>query len=85
VQEGRTVLVKCRATGRIAGRLYFAVPIYRGVYADGAGYEPGDMVTHGGSLWHCNEATTIKPGEGALWTLAAKRGRDGRDAAREAA
>lgn len=58
----------------------FPFPIYRGVFKDGDAYEPGDMVTFGGSLWHANEATTVKPGDGAkAWTLAAKRGRDGKD------
>ncbi|HDK7109809.1 TPA: phage portal protein, partial [Klebsiella pneumoniae] len=32
------------------------------------------------SLWHCDEQTQDKPGETGSkgWTLAAKRGRDGR-------
>lgn len=60
--------------------LEFPVPLYRGVFSDGAAYEHGDMVTWAGSLWHCNDATSDKPGEGAkAWTLAAKRGRDGKD------
>jgi len=51
--------------------------IYRGVYVDGKGYERGDCVTWGGSLWHCNADTVIRPGDGApAWTLAVKRGRD---------
>ena len=85
VQESRSVLVKCRSTGRLVGRLYFPIPTYRGVYKDGMTCEPGDMVTHGGSVWHCQEATTTRPGDGAPWQLAVKRGRDGRDTPREAA
>ncbi|MNL68407.1 hypothetical protein D3C87_1931240 [compost metagenome] len=43
------------------------------------------MVTFGGSLWHFNGAEdggeASKPGDGSkAWTLAAKRGRDGKDA-----
>lgn len=58
----------------------FPVPVYRGVFSEGEEYVEGDMVTFGGSLWHANEATSLKPGEGAkAWTLAAKRGRDGKD------
>lgn len=58
----------------------FPVPLYRGVYSDAEAYQAGDMVTWAGSLWHCNESTTGKPGEGTkAWTLAAKRGRDGKD------
>lgn len=53
-----------------------------GVYADGKSYEHGQLVTHGGSSWHCNEATTSRPGDGnKAWTLMVKRGRDARDRA----
>jgi integrin beta 3 len=82
VQDGRTAVVKARATGRILGRLSFPIPVYRGVFKEGKTYEPGDMVTHGGSLWHANEETTAKPGDGPF-TLCVKRGRDGRDAPKE--
>jgi hypothetical protein len=56
-------------------------PIYRGVYLEGKTYERGDMVTHGGSIWHCNaDTTTTPPSNGSHftkdWTLAVKRGRD---------
>ncbi|MCR2796192.1 phage gp6-like head-tail connector protein [Enterobacter kobei] len=61
----------------------FDVPvmIYQGVFKSGQEYLPGDTVTWGGSLWHCDEQTKDKPGENGSkgWTLAAKRGRDGRD------
>lgn len=58
----------------------FALPVmlYRGVFAEGAEYQPGDTVTWGGSLWHCNALTTDRPGETGTtgWTLAVKKGRD---------
>lgn len=56
------------------------VMIYRGVFAPGD-YVPGDTVTWGGSLWHCDSATCDKPGEQGSkgWRLAVKRGRDGKD------
>jgi integrin beta 3 len=58
----------------------FPVPIYRDVYRPEKSYVRGDVVTFGGSMWHCNAATEDKPGDGsAAWTLAAKRGRDGRN------
>jgi integrin beta 3 len=82
IQDGRNVVVKARATGRILGRLSFPVPVYAGVFKEGTTYHLGDMVTHGGSLWHANEETTAKPGEGP-YTLCVKRGRDGRDAPKE--
>jgi hypothetical protein len=59
----------------------FPLPIYRGVFKDAAEYEPGDLVTWGGSLWHCNEAKGLKPGVAdSGWQLAAKGGRPGKDA-----
>jgi hypothetical protein len=61
----------------------FRVPvmIYRGVYREGEQYEQGDVCTWGGSLWHCDTQTKDKPGgEQKCWTLAAKKGRDGKDA-----
>jgi len=56
---------------------------YRGIFDAGTAYDVGDTVTHGGSLWHCNQLTKDRPGERtASWTLAVKRGRDGKDAVR---
>ena len=53
---------------------------FEGVYQDGKAYEVGHLVTWAGSSWHCNEATTTKPGDGSkAWTLMVKRGRDGKD------
>jgi hypothetical protein len=65
-----------------AGRLTFkGVPVYCGVYQADASYEPGDMVTLNGSLWHATAATRERPGLGnPTWTLAVKCGRDGKDA-----
>ena len=59
--------------------LQFPVIVYRGVFKEGESYERGDTVTWGGSLWHCDTPTKEKPGTEA-WTLAAKKGRDGKDA-----
>lgn len=59
----------------------FALPvmIYRGAYREQS-YERGDTVTFGGSLWHCNDATTDKPDDGIeSWTRAVRRGRDGKN------
>ena len=57
-----------------------ALDIYRGIWADGRTYEPGDGVTWSGSEWHCHATTTTKPGDGSkAWTLKVKRGRDGKD------
>jgi hypothetical protein len=51
-----------------------------GVFLEGQSYDRGQLVTWAGSSWHCNEATTTKPGEGSkAWSLMVKRGRDGKD------
>jgi hypothetical protein len=52
---------------------------YVGVWAVGK-YHEGNLVTHDGSMWHCNRETDSKPGQSDAWTLCVKRGRDGRDA-----
>lgn len=57
-----------------------STPEYRGVFKDGESYERGDLVTWGGSLWHCETDTKGKPGPDSDWTMAAKKGRDGKDA-----
>ena len=52
---------------------------YVGTFSGSVTYEPGQFVTHGGSLFHCNTTTTDRPGINGGWTLAVKAGRDGRD------
>lgn len=55
-------------------------PKYRGVWDAQTGYFVGDFCTDDGSLWHCERASTgVRPGSMAdAWTLAVKRGRDGK-------
>ncbi|MFH7325899.1 hypothetical protein [Desulfurivibrio sp. C05AmB] len=54
---------------------------YRGVYAPGGKYGPGDFVTFDGGLWACRKATSASP-PGPDWQLAVKKGRDGRGGGR---
>ncbi|MGK0663653.1 hypothetical protein [Serratia marcescens] len=71
-----------RASGACETKTFgIPVMIYRGVFKSESSYQPGDTVTWGGSLWHCDEMTVDKPGEigSKGWTLATKRGRDGKD------
>jgi hypothetical protein len=71
-----------RASGACETKTFgIPVMIYRGVFKAEGSYQPGDTVTWGGSLWHCDETTADKPGElgSKGWTLATKRGRDGKD------
>lgn len=55
--------------------------IYRGVFDETRQYNPGDVVTHDGSAFHCNETVHdgAVPGKSNAWTLAVKRGRDGKN------
>ncbi|RVC80208.1 hypothetical protein EN745_13620 [Mesorhizobium sp. M4A.F.Ca.ET.022.05.2.1] len=57
---------------------------YRGVWANEETYKRGDMITHGGSTWHCelDASRGVRPGDGVGWRLMVKKGRDGRDATR---
>ncbi|TGB74136.1 phage portal protein [Escherichia sp. E4694] len=71
-----------RASGAVEVKSFdIPVTIYRDVFKAGTEYQPGDTVTWGGSMWHCSEPTTDKPGETGSkgWTLAVKKGRDLRD------
>ncbi|MDV2807306.1 phage portal protein [Klebsiella pneumoniae] len=78
----RNFIVTVNRASGASEKKSFDIPtmVYRGVFKSGDEYLPGDTVTWGGSLWHCDEKTQDKPGETGSkgWTLAAKRGRDGR-------
>ena len=54
---------------------------YRGVWSADEQYVLGNFCTDRGSLWHCNQTTRERPGDGRAWTLAVKKGQDGKDAA----
>jgi hypothetical protein len=53
---------------------------YVGQWTEGVEYKRGNFCTLGGSLWHCNATTsTSRPTtDNSDWSLAVKRGRDGR-------
>ena len=55
------------------------IPLDAGVWTEERGYVAGDTVSHGGSLFIAQNATTAKPGKSDDWRLAVKRGADGRD------
>lgn len=81
IDEGRTLLLKF-ADEELAFtcELPMQTMIYRGVFREGQEYKQGDTVTWGGHLYHCDTDTTDKPdGEQRCWTLAVRRGRDGKD------
>jgi len=59
---------------------------WRGVWKSSETYEPGQLVTFRGSMWHCNRTVTgDEPGADlTAFTLCVKKGRDGRHADRGA-
>lgn len=80
LDDGRTIVLKLQDAEREESvELTVPAMIYRGVFSADKGYEPGDVVTWGGSTWHCNASTSEKPETTKSWTLMVKRGRDGKD------
>jgi hypothetical protein len=56
---------------------------FLGSWSEGLDARAGNAVAHDGSTWIAIEKTSKKPGTAdSGWILAAKRGRDGRDAAK---
>ncbi|WGL93772.1 phage gp6-like head-tail connector protein [Arsenophonus nasoniae] len=80
MKDARTLVIRSEMADGQVNTSEHTIPtmIYCGVYSIEKDYEPGDVVTWGGSLWHCNEQTKDKPGEhnSKGWTLIVKRGRD---------
>lgn len=80
LDDGRTIeRVTFYTDSKYVRRHKFKVMVNRGVWKSGAEYEPGDVVTWGGSSWHCLQATKANPQEVGCedWNLIGKRGRDG--------
>lgn len=80
--DGRSIIWSFeQGENRFEVEMKHPIPIYRDVFKEGQEYEPGDMVTWAGSVWHCCQKTTAKPdGPDSGWKLAVKKGRDGKDA-----
>lgn len=81
-QTGERTFVLRFIRGDLVKEFAFDVPvmIYRGVFKEGETYKPGDTVTFGGSLWHCDVETAEKPDSPEKhWRVAVRRGRDGKD------
>src|SRR5688572_26467709 len=52
---------------------------YRGVWQQSQDYAVGDLVTSKGAIWHSTvKSRAVRPGEGAIWQLCVKAGRDSR-------
>jgi hypothetical protein len=81
LDEGRTIRRKTVYTsGRELVRdIKTSAILYREVWREGE-YQHGDVVTWGGSAWHCQAAkTTGKPGVSDDWKMMVKQGAHGRD------
>lgn len=73
--------------GTVTKAFPFVLPIprYVGVFSGAQTYRVGEIVTWGGSTWHCQQPTSAKPDDASpAWRLMVKRGRDGRDGRPEA-
>ncbi len=79
--DPRIIWAVSKATSGNLIRTKFIVPsmIYQKVYSEGTSYQKGDVVTWGGSAWHCEVATKAKPGTSTDWLLMVKEGRAGKD------
>jgi hypothetical protein len=65
----------CNHVDALERRLTDSPLEYRGIWKPDQPYPARTFITHAGSVWHTNKATTRKPGEGD-WVLAVKRGVD---------
>jgi hypothetical protein len=81
LDEGRTIRRTTHYTnGRVLAReIKTSVLLYREVWREGE-FERGDVVTWGGSAWHCQTQTTDKPGSSPAWRMMVKEGARGKDA-----
>jgi len=79
----RTVTIRTMKTSGGVVEKSFAVPVmlYQGIWTERS-YAIGDVTTWDGSMWHCEKATTDKPGSSEEWKLCVKHGRAGRDGLR---
>ena len=64
-------------------RLEMHQPKFIGTWSEGLEAKPNCSCTHDGSLWVARETTSKRPGSpNSGWILCAKKGRDGKDAAK---
>jgi hypothetical protein len=81
--DGRTTVRKTKYTcGSVLERkTKSAQIIYRDIFRPETEYDKGDIVTFGGSTWHCMvDKPTDKPGISDQWRLIVKKGAPGKDA-----
>jgi hypothetical protein len=79
VQDGRKGVIRVEFSNGHSEQkqVKFAGQFYQGVFKEGEAYEAGDVVTWGGSMWHCEkDSPDGKPGNSDDWKLCVKKGRD---------
>lgn len=78
-EDPREFIISTITTGGviIQSKFYIPTPIWKDVWSEGE-YDKGDLVTWGGSVWHCQRKTTDKPQTSDAWKLMVKHGKDGK-------
>lgn len=81
IREGFTqtfvaIAVLRNIVGELEDKLEQQGRAYKGVWKAGQTYPAGSFCSYAGSMWHADQTTDFKPGEGGGWTLAVKRGAD---------
>jgi hypothetical protein len=80
--DPRLFIAHSRLTGKDTIVNQFRVPamIYRDIYKPESEYLRGDVVTWGGSTWHCQaDNPKTAPSDSSEWRLMVKEGRRGKD------
>lgn len=81
--DPRLITIRMILTEGVIRERQIRIPMvmYRQIFNPEQEYTAGDVVTYGGSAWHCQvETTKNKPGNGTQdWRLMVKEGRAGKD------
>jgi hypothetical protein len=81
--DPRLITIRMILTEGVIRERQIRIPMvmYRQIFNPEQEYAAGDVVTYGGSAWHCQvETTKNKPGNGTQdWRLMVKEGRAGKD------
>jgi hypothetical protein len=80
IYDGERTIIHRYKRGDVVREFTHTIPavIYRDVWREGSQYAKGDAATWSSSLWIAKQTTTDKPGTSEAWTLAVKRGGEGK-------
>jgi hypothetical protein len=82
--EARLIALKALETRVAALEKALQARTYQGTWDSERTYEAENTCTLGGNLWIAKRVTYDRPGTSDAWQLAVKRGRNGKDASRDA-